>query len=215
MEQKVSKREQNKSQKKAALIDGAERLFIENGFDKTSVDEVAKNAGLTKRTLYQYFLSKEDLFCAVTLKGAKQLLAVYEEAMSKGLNALEKIRLGNMAYLEFYNSYPGMFRLMNYSPANRFNVEQSPHYLDLEVMDGIRMQYFMRLVEESQLDKSINPSLDAGKAVFFAFFSAFSLLYTVSTLSMWSKLDLGEGDFLTYSFDLLIGALRTQHLSTF
>lgn len=208
MEETVSKRERNKAEKKAALIDAAEKLFIENGFDNTPIDEAAREAGLTKRTLYQYFLSKEDLFCAVTFKGAKKLLAVYEDAMAKGDSALEKIRLGNLAYLQFYKDYPGMFSLMNYSPANRKNVEESPHYKELEVMDGIRMEYFIKLVEEAKEDGSIYPGIDTGKAVFFAFFSAFSLLYTVSTLSMWSKLDLGEGDFLKFSFDTIINALK-------
>jgi AcrR family transcriptional regulator len=208
MQETISKRERNRAEKKASLINAAERLFIEKGFDNTPIDEAAKEAGFTKRTLYQYFLSKEDLFFAVALKGARKLLDAYEGAMEKGDSAREKRRLGNLAYLKFYTDNPGMFSLMNYSPANRKNVEESPHFKELETMDGVRMEYFMKLVGEAKTDGSIDPSLDTGKAVFFAFFTAFSLLYTVSTQSMWSKLDLGEGDFLDFSFDTIINALK-------
>jgi TetR/AcrR family transcriptional regulator len=208
MEETASKRERNKAEKKAALIEAAERLFIERGFDNTPIEEAAKEAGVTKRTLYQYFLSKEDLFYSVELKGAKKLLAAYEEAMAKGDTALEKIRLGNLAYLQFYNDNPGLFRIMNYSPANRENTEESPNYRELEVMDGVRLEYFLKLVGEAKADGSIDPGIDTGKAVFFAFFSSFSLLYTVSAMSMWSRLDLGEGDFLRFSFDTIIDALK-------
>jgi AcrR family transcriptional regulator len=87
---------------KERFLTAAERLFLQNGFEKTSADEVAKEAGFTKRTLYQYFESKEDLFFAVILPGAKRLFAAYEEAMSQGDCTLEKIRLGNQAHLRFF-----------------------------------------------------------------------------------------------------------------
>jgi AcrR family transcriptional regulator len=57
-----SKRELNKAKKEALFINAAEKLFMKKGFENTSINEVAKEAGLTKRTLYQYFQSKEDLF---------------------------------------------------------------------------------------------------------------------------------------------------------
>src|SRR5829696_7979584 len=47
------------------LISAAERLFIEQGFHATSVDEIALEAGYTKGAVYSNFDSKEDLFFAV------------------------------------------------------------------------------------------------------------------------------------------------------
>ncbi|MHB1316042.1 MAG: TetR/AcrR family transcriptional regulator [Christensenellales bacterium] len=208
MKEIQSKRESNKAQKKASFLDAAERLFMQKGFENTSIDEVAKEAGMTKRTLYQYFGSKEDLFYAVALKGVRLLLSVYEDAMNQGGNTLEKIRLGNKAYLQFYMDYLGMFRLLNYQPANQKNCEASPHYREIQVLDGIRMKYFMEFVAAGKSDGSINPNLDIKKAVFFAFFSAFSLLFTVSSLNMWDKLELDEREFLDFSFDLLADALK-------
>ena len=51
------------------MIDAAEQLFFHHDFDSVSMDQVASEAQFTKRTLYQYFTSKEDLYCAVALKG--------------------------------------------------------------------------------------------------------------------------------------------------
>lgn len=210
MESFQSKREQNKVQKKTSFLDAAEKLFMQKGFEHTSIDEVAKEAGLTKRTLYQYFLSKEDLFYAVVLKGARLLTANYEEAMKKGENALEKIRLANQVYLQFYMDYLGMFRLLNYQPANRQNLEASPHYREMGMIDGTRMMHYMNLVNDGKADGSINPDLDTRKAVFFAFFSAFSMLFAVSSSdkSMWDMIGLNEDEFLRFSFDLLADALK-------
>lgn len=209
MEKTLSKRESNKLKKSELFISAAEKLFIQNGFENTSIDEVAKEAGLTKRTLYQYFQNKEDLFYAVALKGAKQLLFIYEEAMKNGKDTLEKIRLGNMAYLKFYTDNIGMFRLMNYTPANKQNSEASPHYNEIRILDGIRMKYFLDFMTEGKKDGSINPGLDMKKAMFFAFYSAFSMLYTVSSTGiLWELLDLNESEFLEFSFDMFAKALK-------
>ncbi|MEJ2640847.1 MAG: TetR/AcrR family transcriptional regulator [Desulfosarcinaceae bacterium] len=47
------------------IIDAAYTLFYQSGFIRTGVDAVADAAGITKRTLYQHFRSKDDLIAAV------------------------------------------------------------------------------------------------------------------------------------------------------
>lgn len=210
MEKNQSKREWNKTQHKAAILDAAEKLFLQKGFENTSIDDVAKSAKLTKRTLYQYFLSKEDLFYAVALKGGRQLTYVYERAFDQADTALDKIRQGNNAYLQFYQEFLGMFRILNYQPANQQNCAASPHFREMEMLNVNRMMHYAKLVEEGKSDGSINPGLDTKKAVFFAFFSAFSLLFTVSSTdkSVWDMMQLDENEFLRFSFDLFANALK-------
>ena len=43
------------------IIDAAYTLFYQGGFMRTGVDNIAKKAGITKRTLYQHFCSKDEL----------------------------------------------------------------------------------------------------------------------------------------------------------
>jgi len=50
------------STKAEQVIDAATRLFMEQGYGATSMDAVAKLAGVSKATLYAYFASKEALF---------------------------------------------------------------------------------------------------------------------------------------------------------
>jgi len=210
MKKNSSRREANRAQKKAAFLEAAEKLFVQKGFENTSVEEIVRSAGLTKRTLYQYFQSKEDLFYAVTLKGARQLYEASVEAIGRGKTAREKIRLANLAHLDFYKKHRESFRLLNYIPANRENSAASPHYQEIAKLDAARMQYIASLMAAGASDGSINPGLDMKKAVLFGFFSAFSLLYTVAFTdkSIWKVLSLDEGEFLRFSFDLLSDALK-------
>ncbi|WP_443748179.1 TetR/AcrR family transcriptional regulator [Asticcacaulis solisilvae] len=51
--------------KKQEILDRAERLFYCGGFHATGVDTVLADSGISKRTLYKYFASKEELIEAV------------------------------------------------------------------------------------------------------------------------------------------------------
>ena len=53
------------SEKHEAIIEAAGKCFLEQGLAATSMDEVARRAGVSKQTVYSHFQSKEDLFQAV------------------------------------------------------------------------------------------------------------------------------------------------------
>ena len=61
MEHELGKREAHKELTRAALLRAAERLFAESGFQATTVRAIADSAGVTERTFFRYFASKDDL----------------------------------------------------------------------------------------------------------------------------------------------------------
>jgi len=63
--------------KKLAVLKAALRLFLEQGFGATSMDAIAREAGVSKATLYAHVKSKEELFAAITATCAEQLLAAH------------------------------------------------------------------------------------------------------------------------------------------
>lgn len=64
----MSKSQQNAEQKQATIVQAALNLFLEQGYAATSMDTVARQAGVTKQTVYRYYPSKEELFTAVMEK---------------------------------------------------------------------------------------------------------------------------------------------------
>src|SRR5919197_3758832 len=55
-------RESKKLQTRQAIADTAMRLFAQKGFDRVTVAEVAAEAGVSEKTVFNYFPTKEDLF---------------------------------------------------------------------------------------------------------------------------------------------------------
>jgi AcrR family transcriptional regulator len=58
----AKKQEYNKKLKRLTILKAAEKIFLEKPYSAITVDEVAREAGVTKRTLYAYFPSKLALF---------------------------------------------------------------------------------------------------------------------------------------------------------
>ncbi len=58
-----------------ALLDAAAKLFAERGFDRTTVRDIAGEAGVNQALLFRYFGSKDALFEAVMARGGREHLA--------------------------------------------------------------------------------------------------------------------------------------------
>jgi AcrR family transcriptional regulator len=62
--EKLSLRDRKKAATRKALIEAAERLFEERGFDAVTVAEIADAANVSVKTMFVYFRTKEDLVFA-------------------------------------------------------------------------------------------------------------------------------------------------------
>ncbi len=60
-----NKRPQAADEKRAEIVTAARRLFIEDGYDATSMSRLAKEAGVAPNTIYWYFADKDDVLIAV------------------------------------------------------------------------------------------------------------------------------------------------------
>ena len=64
---------QEREARKERILAGALQVFQKKGLEGATMDEIAHEAGFGKATLYYYFQSKEDVFCAIMEKGWKPL----------------------------------------------------------------------------------------------------------------------------------------------
>ncbi len=61
-------------EKRAAILDAAQRLFPDRGYDGVSMDAIAQAAGVSKLTVYSHFEDKESLFAAAVTTCCEDLL---------------------------------------------------------------------------------------------------------------------------------------------
>jgi TetR/AcrR family transcriptional repressor of mexJK operon len=83
---KISPKGRSKSQvKRNAIIAAAGELFMEQGFDSTTMDDIANSADVSKQTVYSHFQSKEALFGA-SIENKVQEFDLTEEFFARNIS---------------------------------------------------------------------------------------------------------------------------------
>ncbi len=87
-----------------AILDAARRLFTARGFEQTSVDDNAAQAGVAKGAVYHHFDSKELIFARVFEEMTAELAALVPRAALAGKDLLDSIGRGTLKYLTSISS---------------------------------------------------------------------------------------------------------------
>ena len=107
------------SDKPALILDAAIKLFRHYGYRRTSMEDIAREAGVAKGTLYLYFDSKDQLFHALTQQLKDLIHGAFDEVMAAGGTASERIEGILLAkygfYYEWVLSSPHAAEVIGYS----------------------------------------------------------------------------------------------------
>jgi TetR/AcrR family transcriptional regulator of autoinduction and epiphytic fitness len=97
-----------------AVVAAAERLFLERGFGSVSMDDLAAAAGVARRTLYNQFASKEEIFREMLLRVSGQLETAFPPGIETQGDVEEVLRLIAHMILELHTQpeYLGFLRMV-------------------------------------------------------------------------------------------------------
>ena len=106
------RKKEPRSVHRATIALAAETLFFQKGITNTSMDEIAKQAGYSKATLYVYFKNKEEIVSILVLESMKKLYSYLEDALkSKNYTYDKYIALCN-ALLKYEQEFPFYFHMV-------------------------------------------------------------------------------------------------------
>lgn len=103
------RKERDRIRRRKDILDAVERLCDADGyvnFEKLNLDIIAKEAGLSKPTLYRYFESKEDLFLAFAAHSYRKFSSLISESIQQSGSFSDKIKGLGMAYYHFSSQNP-------------------------------------------------------------------------------------------------------------
>lgn len=109
-------RVRNPERSRAAILDAAERLFAEQGFEATSLNQVGAEAGVSRGTPGYFFGSKADLYQAVLDRSFTEVREAVREGRARALasnESAETILAGAVSdYFDFLAARPNFVRLI-------------------------------------------------------------------------------------------------------
>lgn len=108
---KTNVREARREMYRTLILEAAEKIFAESGFDAAKMQDVASAAGISLGTLYGIFEGKLELFTAIHEERGRELL---ERASSVTIpldDPLEAMLMGVRTYIEFLVARPNYLRI--------------------------------------------------------------------------------------------------------
>ncbi|MEG0283321.1 MAG: TetR/AcrR family transcriptional regulator [Erysipelotrichales bacterium] len=81
-----------KSKRRIKIVETAYEMFIENGISSTSMNDVAEQCGITRRTIYNYFESKNDLLNYLMLEKTEKVDPDFHLTFDESLSGVENLR---------------------------------------------------------------------------------------------------------------------------
>ena len=171
--------EQIPEEKQKRVLREAARLFAERGFSATDVAELAKRAGVSKGSLYNYFENKEDLYLHVCEDGlARSRRAVYG-GMDKDWDIYRQVEHMFRQGVRFALKSPEYVRLYLTASAPGKEQFRAKLTLDVEKHTSDHLKKHIRLAQEQGIVRS---DLDPRLGAFFI-----NSLYIIVVASIVSK----------------------------
>ncbi len=125
-------------ERRAQLIELGLRLFSERAYDEIGIDDIAREAGVSKGLLYHYFGGKRDFYVACVREAAQQM--VERTAPDLSLPEAERARAGLEAYLAYVEERAGA-----YTALMRSGIGHDPEVQ--AILEDVRAQIVLRMME--------------------------------------------------------------------
>jgi len=84
------------------IIDSAGKLFMQYGFKSITMDDVAKDLSISKKTIYQVFKDKNEIVCTVTERFLRDHKIKFDAVEDDSNNAIEKIYKASLLAREIF-----------------------------------------------------------------------------------------------------------------
>ena len=143
-----------KGRKFDQVVDGATEVFMEVGFDRASVDDIARRAGVSKATLYSYFPDKRLLFVEVMSRECERRAEQADALMDKEQPPSVVMPLVARILIDFFLSDFGQqsFRLAIGQSANFEELGQRFYDSGPGLVERELVPYFEMAEERGELD---------------------------------------------------------------
>lgn len=150
---KPGKRDQNKRANRAAILEAAQRVFLELGYDVVTIRDVIRRTELASGTFYNYFRTKQDLLRALVEDYVRDLTAELRRVRDAARSLDEFVHGAYLAIFTRIVQDPSLVRLM-------MRNEPAVRSLHADGVMGISTRALCDDIEDA-IRRGIMPPLDA------------------------------------------------------
>ncbi|MDH4201157.1 MAG: TetR/AcrR family transcriptional regulator [Spirochaetia bacterium] len=109
-----SRKEREHDRKRTEILEAAEKLFFSQGYEKTTINEIASTAEFAKGTIYLYFSGKAEIYLAIINRSLDIAHTMLAKALDPGASGGDQVRAGFRGFMNFLDQYPEYFKMWLY-----------------------------------------------------------------------------------------------------
>ena len=150
----------DREQRRELILSSAIELIEEQGFEKTTMDEISEKADISKGTLYLYFRDKSALHQSIKKKALALLHEKFQNIFHDDITGAEVVRKMTFEYLDFILQNRTFNRaMMLFEQSNRVETEGDDISEDCRSLENELFMLMVRALQIGIQDKSIRSKL--------------------------------------------------------
>lgn len=203
---------------KETISSVADHLFQKNGIDKTTMDDIAREADYSKATLYVYFKNKEEISSYIVLKYMKLLLEKIDNGVNTSPNALHQYKAICIELKEFNTQYPDYYHFLTATIAVDEKSRMETPVLEEIYATGECINKKIALVIKNGIQEGyFREDIDILPTVFMFWASLSSIIQLANNKSEYIKqrMDMNMDSFLEYCFTHLLRIVRKEGVNPY
>lgn len=159
-----ARRQEERDRRRTEIVDAADAVYAESGWDSVTMDQVARRARLSRALVYVYFKDKSDLHLALVERSLDVLRDRFEAARRDRANGFEQLVAIGRAYMDYSRATPHYYDACARYQAHACDPASPGHDLppnEAACIDaGRRVQsLIVQSIEQGVADGSVRPDI--------------------------------------------------------
>jgi len=202
----TERKEREREEMRHLILEAAQKLFLENGYEKTSIRGIADAIEFSPATIYLYYKDKNELFLALHVVGFQKLREEFFNVNDMNDPMERLIELGNL-YIKFAIENPELYDLMFVMQAPIEALECKDEGWD----DGMEAFAFLKQVIQDCIAAEYFKS---DRDIEITALTVWSYMHGLILLHLKKRMDMFEGnremELMQSSFKLFIEMIKTS-----
>lgn len=195
---------------KEQIMKAAENLFAKKGYAQTTIEDISKVSEYSRRTIYSYFDSKDDILHHIAEKGLIALKQEIEQAIYLNNDFFSKYKAICNAMIKYHTEYPYSVNNLNRSNMEDFNFDILSDTIKHIFILGTEINTILsEFIESGKTSGIVRKDIVPMLTVYILWSSISALITLVQTKGQYisNQLSTTNNDLLDYGFKQIINSI--------
>ncbi len=200
---------------KQNIMNAAELVFSEKGFNHATINDISKAADYSRRTIYAYFDSKEDIYNHIVLKGLRFLMMELSEGIAAETDFIQQYHAVCKAMTDYYTTSPHSFDAVNQLETKKIDFNHLPKIVSDIFVVGEEINRLLEDLITDGMNKGVikaDVKVKETVSIIWSCISAILILVKNKGSFIEVALQTTVDSFLNYAFNQIINSILEERI---